>query len=411
MQQSQSAWSRPANMFLLLCAVFIGYFMFGVSENIKGPALPRVQDEFGISELSIGFVLSLNSVGFLLACSFAGILVRRIGLRAGLLIGFGGMAASGLLFGTANGAAAFAFAFFFLNLCNGLLEISLGYATARLFTKNTGFMMNLSHFFYGFSSMLAPIAATFAMGWSPFGAEHALGWRGMFILMLAVCALPMLPAALARFPGDASKADKGSGSAGGGKQGGWRVIARDPIAWFVVVMLSLGMMAEITAGSWLVIYMEKTYGWANVRASTMLSAFFLCFTAARLVLGPVTDRIGFVKSIIVFAGFAGVCSVVAVLTGESAAWLLAVAGIGIGPIYPTVMAFLAKRYADYSDTAISFTVTMIGIFGVLGNFAIGAIFDLFGYEAGYYTAGGCALLCAAAAAVLFAKLKARGQLL
>lgn len=394
--QQRASRSTSMNVVLLLSAVFIGYFVFGLSENMKGPALPRIQEEFSISELQIGFVLSLNSIGFLLACSFAGLIVRWIGLRAALLLAFGGMAASGVLFGMSNGLATFAAVFFFLNVCNGLLEIALGFSTARLFTKNTGFMMNVSHFFYGFSSMAAPLAATFLMGWSLFGAEGALGWRGMFIVMLALCAVPMLPTAVARFPQEAS---------GEAQQGTWRSMAKDPIAWSVVVMLTLGVTAEMAAGGWLVNYLEKSYGWENVRASGMLSAFFLCFTVARLVLGPVTDRIGYVKSVVIFAGFSGLCTCAAVWTGEAAAWLLALAGLGIGPVYPTVMAFLAKRYAGNSDTAITFTVTMIGVFGVLGNFLIGAITDGFGYRAGYSTIGACALLCAVAAALLYARLR------
>ena len=49
--------------------------------------------------------------------------------------------------------------YFAMYLGNGMLEITLGLLAARTFTKNPATMMNLSHFFYGLSSVLAPMAA------------------------------------------------------------------------------------------------------------------------------------------------------------------------------------------------------------------------------------------------------------
>jgi fucose permease len=399
-----TALSKPNTIhyYLLLSVVFIGYLTFGISENIKGPALPRIQEDFSLTPLQIGLILSLNSIGFLLAASFSGALVHRIGLRAACLLAFGGMALSGVLLGSSPSYVTFAGSFFILNLWNGLLEIALALLSARIFTKNTGFMMNLSHFFYGLSSTAAPLAATALMGFSLFGA-NPLGWQGMFIVMMALCVVPMLPSAAAKFPKESS---------GGGEQRvTWRVYAKDPIAWYVVVVLALGVIAELAVGGWLVNFLEKAYGWENVRASSLLSAFFLCFMLARLVLGFVTDKLGFVKSIALFSGFSGVCTVAAILLGEPAAFLFALAGAGIAPVYPTMMAFLARRYPQHSDSAITFTVTMIGVLGIAGNLLIGAITDISGYHAGYGVIGACALLCSVGAVLLYRRLHAQGEVI
>jgi fucose permease len=392
----ETALPKPnTNYYLLLSVVFIGYLIFGISENAKGPALPRIQEDLSISPLQIGFVLSLNSFGFLLAASFAGALVRRIGLRAACLLAFGGMALSGVLLGTSTSFVPFAAAFFILNLWNGLLEISLALLSARIFTRNTGFMMNLSHFFYGLSSTGAPLAATALMGWSLFGAQP-LGWQGMFVVAMALCVIPMLPSAVAKYP----RPEAGAAA----ERVTWRGYAKDPVAWYVVAVLGLGVTAELAFGGWLVNFLEKAYGWQNVRASTLLSAFFLCFMLARLLLGPVTDKLGFIKSIAWFSGFSGVCTVAALLLGEPAAFLFALAGAGIAMVYPTMMAFLARRYSGDSDSAITFTVTMIGVIGIVGNLAIGAVTDLSGYHAGVGVIGACALLCSAVAVLLYRRL-------
>ncbi|MNC20990.1 hypothetical protein D3C75_689590 [compost metagenome] len=140
-----------------------------------------------------------------------------------------------------------------------------------------------------------------------------------------------------------------------------------------------------------------------------------------------TDRIGFALSLILFSAFSGICTFAAILSGEPGAILFALAGIGIAPIYPTVMALIADRYRNGSDTAITFVVTLIGVASVLGNYFIGAITEwikqlfssgqeegiglLRGLQAGYSFIGLCALLCSVSAYWLYRHLKIRGQLM
>lgn len=52
-------------------------------------------------------------------------------------------------------------------------------------------------------------------------------------------------------------------------------------------------------GGWLVNYLEKAHNFTMEKSSLVLSAFFFCFMMARLVFGPIIDKIGFVKSILI----------------------------------------------------------------------------------------------------------------
>ncbi|MBD0379987.1 MFS transporter [Paenibacillus sp. WST5] len=404
------------NYYLLLVIVFTGFLIFGFSENIKGPAIPRIQTDFALDEWQIGSLLSLNSLGYLLACSFTGVMARKYGLKLTSLIAFGFMVVSGILIALSQHFFSFASSYFFMYIGNGMLEIALAILGARIFVRNTGMMMNLAHFFYGLSSIVAPVIASSLMGAALFGTE--LGWRGMYLLMLSLAALPMIPALVTRFPGDDVAVEH---------QITLKAYARDPVAWFMVVILSFGVVSELSIGSWLVNFLEKAYQWEMTSAAGMLSLFFLCFTLARLVLGPLTDKIGFVVSLIVLSAFSGICSLAAIAVGPSGAFLFALAGVGIAPIYPTVMAFLAKRYPNGSDTAITFTVTLMGIASVIGNFLVGAITDGFklmfsdaahpneglikGLQAGYVFIGGCALLCSIVSFMLYRWLRKRDEVL
>lgn len=97
----------------------------------------------------------------------------------------------------------------------------------------------------------------------------------------------------------------------------------------------------------------------------------------------------------------------------------------IAMIYPTVMAFIAKRYPKGSDTAITFTVTLMGLGSVIGNYAIGGVIELVkrsfgadsaigllrGSQAGYGVIGLCAAFSAISGIILFVYLKRRQQLI
>lgn len=411
-----SSKASKRNYIFQVLTVFIGFLVFGFSENVKGPAIPRIQTNFGLDEMQIGTLLSLNSLGYLLACSFTAILVRKWGVKCVTLISFGSMVASGIFIFLSQSYPALTGSYFFMYLGNGMLEIALAVLGAQIFVKNTGTMMNLSHFFYGLSSTVAPMLASGLMTVTLFG--HTLDWRGMYLVVLSLCLIPMIPALLGRFP---DQNDSGE------ERTPIKAFLRDPVMWLLVTILSFGVVSELAVGGWLVNFLEKAYHWDTTAAAGMLSGFFLCFTVARLLVGPIVDRIGFTLSLIILAAFTGVCTFAAILVGEPGAVLFAIAGIGIAPVYPTIMALIAKRYRSNSDTAITFIVTLMGVGSVIGNYLIGAITDgikrlfmtsqgselglLRGLQAGYSFIALCAIICSMASLVLYRHLKQRNELL
>ncbi|SEO81029.1 Fucose permease [Paenibacillus sp. OK076] len=397
-----------------LATIFLGFIVFGISENIKGPAIPRIQFDFNLDEKQLGTLLSLNALGYLIACSFTAILVRKWGIKAVSIISFASMILSGVFIYVSHTYPLFASSYFFMYIGNGMLEIALAILGARIFVKNTGTMMNLSHFFYGLSSTVAPLLATGVMSLNVFG--HVLDWRGMYLVMLSLCLLPIIAALRSKFPGDdLPHEDRTS----------LKTLTRDPALWLMVLILSFGVVSELAVGGWLVNFLEKAYTWDTVKASGLLSAFFLTFSLGRLLLGPLTDRIGFVLSLILFSAFSGVCTFVALAGGERLAIFFAISGAGIAMIYPTVMAFIARRYPNGSDTAITFTVTLMGVGSVIGNYVIGWVIEgvkhmygattqlglLRGLQAGYGFIGLCAVICAVSGVVLYVYLKRKQELI
>lgn len=399
---------------LQLATIFIGFIIFGFSENIKGPAIPRIQFDFMLSEAQLGTLLSLNALGYLIACSFTAYLTKIWGIKWVTVAAFASMAISGILIFFSHHYSMFSASYFLMYIGNGMLEIGLAILSARIFVKNTGMMMNMTHGFYGLSSTVAPLIATGLMKVTIGG--HTLDWRGMYLVMLLLSVIPIVIALFSKFPGDdISQEERIS----------FKTLLKDRVIWFMVLVLTFGVVSELAVGGWLVNFLEKAYEWDSVTASGMLSIFFLCFALARLFLGPLTDRIGFVVSLIIFSGFSAICTFAAIIGGESVAFLFAASGAGIAMIYPTVMAFIAKRYPKGSDTAITFIVTMMGLGSVIGNYLIGGVIELVkravgedspvgllrGLQAGYGFIGLCAALCTVTGIILYVYLYKRKEVI
>ncbi|MEK4749117.1 MFS transporter [Niallia sp. FSL W8-0177] len=399
------------NYSVLLAIIFGGFLIFGLSENVKGPAIPIIQADFLLSESQIGFLLAINSLGYLIACTFTAALANKIGIKWTGVVAFAAMALSGICLYFSEKYFTLSSSYFLLYIGNGMLEIGLGIMAARIFTKNTGLMMNLAHFFYGLSSMVAPIIASWMMKWTISGEE--LSWRGMYFIVLLLAILPIIPSIFGKFPEEETSDDESVS---------YRFLLRDPVAWLIVMILSFGVVSELAVGGWLVNFLIKAYSWNVETASGMLSMFFLFFMLSRLVLGPLTDKIGYTLSIMIFAAFSGICSFAAIIIGEKGAILFAIAGIGIAPIYPTVMALLAKRYPKGTGTAITFTVTLMGIASVFGNLLIGVIIDginrlfytsngVIGQQAGYGFIALLSLLCSICCIILYYYLRKRQEVI
>lgn len=401
------------NYIFITISIFAALFIYGFSETAKGTALPRIQADFDVTELQLGLLLAVNSIGYLIACSFTAALGRKIGMKTCMVFSLCVIAASGVCICFSPTFYVLMASFFVLYLGNGMLEVSSNIIAATIFTKNTGAMMNLAHFFYGAGAIFSPVVSTSLITARFMG--RGLGWRYMYIIVLGCALIPAIPALFGRFKrqGDNKKREK------------FTAILKNPTLWLTLMILALGTVCEMGVGAWFVNFLEKAYSFSSEKAALQLTLFFICFTLSRLVLGPLIDRFGFINSLAAFTAFAGVMIAVGVLCGESATPLLVIAGIGVAPLYPTVMAVIAKLFSDTIDLAMTAITTIMGIFMVLVNFALGGIVYLsrlifeerhgeagvgMAYSAGYLFLGVCCFGAAAFALVLRKRQKKAGQL-
>jgi fucose permease len=237
----------------------------------------------------------------------------------------------------------------------------------------------------------------------------------MFLIILSLAVFPAIPALIGRL----KKQDYNK------KKTGYALILKKRTLWLSVMILTFGVICEVGVGAWLVNFLEKTYAFTGEQAALRLTLYFVCFTLARLLLGPLIDKIGFINSLVISTAFAGVMITVGVLAGEAGTPLLAIAGIGTAPVFPTVMAVLAKLFSDEIDLAITAVTTIMGIILVPANILLGGIInqlrllltDIYGeagvgmaYSAGFLFVGLCCFTSFTFALILRANQKKSGKL-
>ncbi len=401
------------NYILIIFLVFSGFLFYGFSENIKGAVLPRIQSDLSLSEFQLGLLLAANAMGYLFACYFSSKFIGKKSIKPIVYICFSGLIISGLLICFSPNYYVLIFAFFVSHGFGGLLEIVLGFIAASAFTQNTGTLMNISHFFYGFSSIFAPLASTFLMQLQVGGM--ALGWRYTYLIVFALFAIPLFPAKKASLPFKSAESDTSHFSD----------FLKNPVARLIILSLSLACCAEVGFTGWLINLAEKSYGFAANTAALFLTAYFVSFTVARLVIGPLTEKLGYVKSIRLFSFFACAIVFVGLLTGKPGLFLITATGFFIAPVYPTVMAILSKLFPDKIGAALTGTLTVLGLSLVFANLILGgainilkSIFTSFApesgvalaYKAGFSLIGVFLLLSFIVSSKLAKKLKKQDKL-
>ena len=373
---------------VLTVCIFAAMAVLGLSDNLRGAALPRIQFDFDVSEFHIGLILATNSLGYLIACAYTARLSGKIGIRVCLAISLLLMVIAGVMISQAHFFLFLLLSFFVLNLGCGMMDVSANVIISSVYSRNIGTMMNLTHFFYGAGAIFSPMIAVWLM-FSTIGGQE-LGWRYMYLIVLSIALIPAMLALFTRMTADVGEK----------KKRGFLAMLKDRNLCLVIVIITLGCIAEAGIAAWLIAYLERAHYFESDRAALALTAFFVVYTATRLLAGPLIDKIGVVNSLILMTGIATVMLVSGVLLGISGVPLLITAGIGIAPIYPTVMAALSKLYPERIDIAISVVVTVMGIVLVPANLVIGAIITV---SRSAFTAAGieAATLYAYSAGIMF----------
>jgi FHS family glucose/mannose:H+ symporter-like MFS transporter len=360
------------NIWLITAGAFFAFFVFGFSDNLKGPTLPALLADLHINYALGGTILFGTYVGFIIASLTTGLLADWAGKKAVILVaglslalGVGGYSSfsSPLLLTLSMG---------FLGFGLGGLELGANAIIVEVHHANKGRYLNLMSVFHGMGSMVAPLIA----GWL---LTAGISWRSVYRWDYVLIVVMVVYFIFLRYPKSAQTESERLDFKKIGK-----TAFRGPILWLYVA-IAVYVATELGISSWIVTFLQNARG-QNVEQSTQaLALYFGVIMLGRFVGSFIVDRVGHLRSIL-FAALGASAMIAIGLFGPSGlAICLPLSGFFLSIIFPTITAAVSDLHRENTSTILGLLFTFAGVGGMIGPWLVGINSDLFGIQAGFAT--------------------------
>ncbi len=368
--QSTESLPRPTlNIWWLTAAAFFGFFVFGFTDNLKGPTLPALLDDLAINYSTGSTILLGSYIGFVIASFLAGFLAEARGIKsvlfvavAALLIGVGG-------FSFGKTAVLLTFFMLFQGFGMGALELGCNSLIVQLHPADKGRYLNLMAVTHGLGATLAPLYA----GWL---LANELSWHIVFRWDIVLIGLLIALFVLMRFPPQRPHAEQGLTMRQLGST------AFSPTLLLFYFGMTCYVAVEISIGAWLVEYLQQIHGFGVSQSTLALSIFFGLVIVGRLVGSVVVDRIGYLRAVVIAMACGTLCIGVGLFV-PSAFWLLPASGLFLSIIFPTLTAAVSNSYTTNVSAILGLLFTFAGLGGILGPWVVGLIANRAGIQPGF----------------------------
>ncbi|MEI7848516.1 MAG: MFS transporter [Chloroflexota bacterium] len=388
--------SHTKNTFWLLTAgVFFAFFVFGFTDNLKGPVLPALLQDLKLNYALGGTILTGIYLGVMLASLSAGLLADTVGLKTVLLLA--GLCLSVGVIGATQFTDPVPLLFFMAILGFGLGSLDLGCNSMIILLHPTdkARYLNLMASMHGMGSMLAPLYA----GWML--AAHQ-SWRVVYRWDLVLIGLLVVYLLIFNFPRQAAVESQ---------KIDFRQIGRTAFSPILITYYFIAMMyvaLELGLASWMVEYLQKVLSQSINQSTQALSIFFGLVMLGRLVGSFFVEKIGYLRSILFAMLAASACVAIGLFGPAQLSLLLPVTGFFLAVVFPTITADISGTLKENMNTILGLLFTFASFGGMLGPWLVGVAGDLGGIKFGFSMNLVFGLLTVAST-ILLIQLKAKKQ--
>lgn len=342
---------------------------FGFLNALLGPALPYLRAAEHISYV----VGSLHQVAFAVGGGLAGLAATRVRnqpgrglvIRAGLITA--GLAGLGIGYG--REPAITVTAAFAVSLLGTSALIRMWAALSDRHADQRSVAMIEGEAGVSVGGIVAPLLVGAL-------AAGALSWRFAFITGAAVVAVTAGASLLVRIPASALSAPAAHGDPDGGA-------GRDrPVATLVIVFAVVAL--EFSLSFWLASYLNDDLGMARGAAVAAVSGLYASSLVGRVLASRLARRVGPERLLAAAFGITllGLPVLLIATNGLVAAIGIAVAGIGIGAMFPLTSALHIEASSLSADGALGQVLAVAAPGQLAGPLIAGVIAQAAGLRAG-----------------------------
>ena len=334
-------------------------FMWGLINNLFGPSVLKIMDEFKIDFTIAGIAVTAMSIGGMfsifigrLADKYGSYNVCRIGLLSmGFLTAFTGFSTGYMIF----------FLFSFLTgISIGAFQSSFNQVILDLYPESKIKMLSLSQVFFGVGATIGPTVTASII-------SSLNDWRLAYILFGGVLVAFMI------FQFFLKSSTKSKVTLSDEKEGSSH--------FFVMLLIGIFLLFLIGTGvnSWLPTFVVKTGKATYLEAGVILSCFWGTGTVMRGLVGKAVDKMGEKKLLVSFSFLCFISSILSLyaigLIPNAIIW--GIAGLAFAPIYPLVIATAYNKYRRSPGKIIGRLVAIGNVGGLIAAPLIGIINGVF----------------------------------
>ena len=340
----------------------------GSSDSLRGIFSTIFQQHFSLSTTQLGLIVTVSYIGNLVFLLVGGNLSARFAkkrvLQVLMLIWMAALA----LFALTDSYPVLLVAMALVMGSSTLLNTTMNLITPLLFTAAPGFFVNFLFFTQGIGTSGSQFFLGSMADGFPFWQYTNLG---LLVLgaaafgMLLFCQVPEEPAVA---PGALPQAEG-------------RLTDRLGVVVPFVLVFGFYFITEHGVMNWLVAYGTTGLEMTQAAASRYLSVFYGGVMLGRLVLSPLVDKLGVIRSMQLFGVISGVLYVAGSLGGATLMPLWAASGFFLSILYPTLVMSIRLYFpAQQVSGAAGTIISIASLADILFNVGFGRLVDLAGYR-------------------------------
>jgi len=351
-------------------ASFASNLLWVMVIGLLGPSVPAIVKGLGISYAQAGFLFTLLSLGSLFGSSIGAIVSDYVN-RKRILVLFCGLFGVGLVsVGFAPGYLALCASVFVFSLFGGPIG-SIGQSVMLdMYPNQRGRYLSLQTLFAAVGSFIAPllVAANMAGG---------LSWRWPFVETALLVAVLLVAVIWVQIPDSAAKHSQRTPL---------RSIIRNPNMLIPAVLIFVYVGVDLGFSYWLAEYFNAELGVSARLSSAAVSIFLVGMISSRLLTSRLIRRVATKRILMVGLSLASVSMLSFILV--PVVWIKAVLactyGLGIGPVFPLIVAKASEEYPHQSGAVTGLLFGCVSLGGMVSPLLLGILASNVGIERSYF---------------------------
>jgi fucose permease len=326
---------------VLILAVIIAIFIYGMIAAMLGTILPDLSERFHLSPTQNGTIAFAQALGLIIASLAVGPLLDNEGKKIGLILGLALISIALFALPRSPGFRTIVLLLFLLGIGGGVMVTAANALASDAGETHRAAVLNLANLFFGLGALATPFIAA------------NLFKRNWVLLCYTIASLTVVTVvieALTKMPGPTGSGFVFADAA--------PVLGR-PLLFLIGLFFFLYITCEVGMWNWLPRHLIAQ-GIPESRALNILSlGFALGMLIGRVGVLPVLIRVPAVTVTLTGSIAMAVTTFLMLRTKDpTMAWVLVfLAGISMAPVFPTTLAIVGDAFPRMTGTAIGFVIT------------------------------------------------------